>query len=450
MPGPSEPPAPVEPYAFSTSPEPAALEALLRAEIRQAGPLSFARFMELALYHPHLGYYAGGGAGREPVGWAGDFVTSGDLSPLWGWAIARQLQQMWELLGRPTSFEVVEPGAGRGLLAASVWRYALALDPAWAAALRYTLLDRAPAGSALRAARERRLAAELAAIPVPEGGVRWLDHLAAATEGGARAITGCIVSNELVDALPVHVVEVRGGQLYEVYVTLADDTANSGRAGRAGAGPGAALVEALGPPSSARVAAYLDRYGVPWRGYPEGWRAEVGLAAEDWIEAVAAALGRGFVLTIDYGATARRLYTRARRRGTLLGYARHRVSAQPLTAPGAQDLTAHVNFSALARAGRAQGLRVAGLTTQAALLEALGVRAEVEALSARYFPHADSARSTDRGQAEYLRRASLRAAVASLLDPQGLGGFHVLVQRRGVRGPGRALLGLASASGVRV
>jgi SAM-dependent MidA family methyltransferase len=409
------------------------LEEFIREEIRRAGPLTFARYMELALYHPTLGYYAGGGGGREPIGWAGDFFTSGDVSPLWGWAIARQLHQMWELMGRPARFDVVEPGGGRGLLAASVWRYAVALDEDWAAALRYTLLDRAPADSPLRAARQLRLDEELARIPAPTDGVRWLGDLTAVTGGRERAITGCVVSNELVDALPVHVVEKRDGALVEIYVAFAPD--------------GERLVEWLDAPSSERVAGYLDRYGVHWRDYPDGWRAEVCLAAEDWMGEVAEALGRGFILTVDYGDTARRLYTRDRRRGTLIGYARHQLSERPLANPGAQDITAHVNFTALARAGREHGLRVVGLTTQAALLTALGVREEAEALAARLFPHADSERHTDRGQAEYLRRATLRNAVATLLNPHGLGGFRVLIQQRGVSGAGRALLGLASGNG---
>ncbi len=410
----------------------AQLDEIIREEIRRAGPLTFARYMELALYHPTLGYYAGGGVGREPVGWTGDFFTSGDVSPLWGWAIARQLHQMWELMDRPARFDVVEPGAGRGLLAASVWRYAVALDADWAAALRYTLLDRAPAEAPLRVARQRRLAEELARIPAPVDGVRWLGSLAEVTGRRERAVSGCVVSNELVDALPVHVVEKRDGALAEIYVALAQD--------------GERLVERLGALSLERVAGYLDRYKIPWRGYHDGWRAEVCLAAEDWMGEVAAALGRGFVLTIDYGDTARRLYTRDRRRGTLTGYARHQLSERPLADPGAQDITAHVNFTALARAGRAGGLRVAGLTTQAAMLTALGVREEAEALAARLFPHAESERHTDRGQAEYLRRAALRNAVATLLNPHGLGGFRALIQRRDVAGPGRALSGLARAN----
>ncbi|HEX6123370.1 MAG TPA: SAM-dependent methyltransferase, partial [Ktedonobacterales bacterium] len=181
------------------------LERLIGAEIARGGPITFARFMELALYHPQLGYYAGGGAGREPLGWSGDYVTSGDVHPLWGWALARQLHQMWELLGCPTPFAVLEPGAGRGLLALEVWRYALERAPDWAAALRYTLADRAPAASPLRAARERRLLAALAALGAPPERTRWV--AAPADAVAERALVGCVVSNELVDALPVHLVE---------------------------------------------------------------------------------------------------------------------------------------------------------------------------------------------------------------------------------------------------
>ena len=101
---------------------------IIREEIGARGPMTFARYMELALYHPALGYYAGGAEGREPLGWSGDYFTSGDVSPLWGWAMARRLRQMWETLGRPDPFTVVEPGGGRGLLARDVWRYALSED----------------------------------------------------------------------------------------------------------------------------------------------------------------------------------------------------------------------------------------------------------------------------------------------------------------------------------
>jgi SAM-dependent MidA family methyltransferase len=397
------------------------LETIIRDEIAREGPLPFARYMALALYHPTLGYYSGGGQGREPVGWAGDYITSGDLHPLWGWCIARQLQQMWELLGCPRDFDVIEMGAGRGLLAREVWRYALTRAPQLAAALRYTLVDRAT-GTALHAARAARLASALADLGAPTGAVRWSEALP------ATPVIGCVVANELVDALPVHVVEARGGTLRELFVTV--DPA-SGQ-----------LAAVAGSPSSPEVAGYLDSFHVPWRTFPDGWRAEICLAATPWMRQVAASLARGFALTLDYGDTARRLYTPERWRGTLAVYRQHHFDDRALVQPGRQDITAHVNFSALVQSGRAAGLRLAGITTQAAFLLGLGIRDELEALAASRYPFADSERHTDRGQADYLRRASLRNAVGILLDPRGLGGFRVLVQQRGVPGAGKRLLGL--------
>jgi SAM-dependent MidA family methyltransferase len=318
---------------------------------------------------------------------------------------------MWRALGQPARFEIVEPGAGRGLLAREVWRYAVEREPAWSETLRYTLVDRAPAGSPLRVAREERLRAELVAIaPTVAERTRWSDELPART-------VGSVMSNELADALPVHVLEKRGAALSEVYVTA--DAASGG------------FAETLGEPSSPEVAAYLDRYRVPWRGYPDGWRAEVCLAAERWMRSVAASVERGYALTIDYGDTARRLYTPERRHGTLATYSRHHFGDQALAQPGRRDLTAHVNFSALVLAGWEQGLRLEEMTTQAAFLERQGIRAEADALGRRLYPAAETERWTDRGQADLLRRKGLAGAVATLLNPHGLGGFRVLTQRRG-------------------
>jgi SAM-dependent MidA family methyltransferase len=414
------------------------LSQILADEIRRDGPITFARFMAVALYHPEFGYYAGGGAGREPVGWEGDYFTSGDLHPLWGESIARQLHQMWELLDRPARFDVVEPGAGRGLLARDVWGWALRHAPGWAAALRYTLADRAPKDTPLREAREQRLAAELARLSVPADATRWADDLDDALE--VDGIVGCVVSNELADALPVHLVVKQHDELQEIYV---DVDAATGR-----------FVERIGLPSSPAVADYLDEYRVPWRGCPDGWRAEICLEARAWMRRVAAGLRRGFTLTIDYGDTARRLYTPYRRRGTLAVYSQHQFAERPLAYlahPGAQDITAHVNFTTLIQTGRAHGLRLAGMTTQAAFLTALGLREQLAELSRPMGPAIvrggvleamGGMGALGDGQLDYLRRISQRNALAALLEPSGLGGFKVLMQQRGVPGAGRALVGL--------
>jgi SAM-dependent MidA family methyltransferase len=362
---------------------PSPLEAFIQARLRAAGALTFAEYMDLALYHARYGYYTAGGA---PVGWGGDFFTSPHLHPLFGVCLARQLAQFWEALKRPRPFVVVEEGAGQGVLARHVQAAARERWPELAQALEYHAVDVRPAYSAN----------ELAAR-----GLRLEPHI--------------ILSNELIDAFPVHVVEARGGRLLEVFVVEQDG----------------GLAERLGEPSSREVAEYLERFRVPWRAFGDGWRAEVNLRALAWMAETAQCLRRGgFVLTIDYGDTARCLYTRWRRRGTLLCYYRHSANEEPLLRPGQQDITAHVNFTALIEEGRRFGLRRTRFTTQRDLLLGLGMREEVEALRASQFAAADAARQSDQGQADLLRYYSLRNAVGVLLDPAGLGGFRVLVQRK--------------------
>lgn len=402
------------------------LETLIREEIAQRGPMSFACFMALALYHPTFGYYSGGGEGREPVGWSGDFFTSGDVHPLWGWCVARQLHEMWKLLDQPKRFHVIEPGAGRGLLASDVWAYALHDAPKWADALRYMLVERGPADSPLGTARRARLSAALTRLGAPEHATRWVSSVA---EIGASDAYGCVVANELVDALPVHIVQAHGGVLSEVYVGVA-----SGSSER--------LIERIGPLSRPELADYLDHFHIPWREYPDGWRAEICLEATTWMHEIAGIFASGFTLVIDYGDTARRLYTRDRRRGTLAAYREHQLVERPLAHPGRQDLTAHVNFSALIEAGRAAGLTLAGITSQRAFLEHLGIHAEAETRATQLYPFADSERHTDRGQTDHLRRSAFRTAVATLLQDGGLGGFRVLILHRGVPGARHRLAGL--------
>ncbi len=355
------------------------LEAIIRERIGAVGRISFAEYMDLALYHPQFGYYA---VGAPRVGWTGDFFTSAHLHPLFGACIARQLVQMWEALKRPAPFVVLEEGAGQGVLAGHIQTFAQERLPALAGALRYEAADVGRPG-----------------------------------ERAPGVAVHVILSNELIDAFPVHVVEARGGRLLEVYVVE--------REGR--------LAEHLDEPSLG-AEGYFERFGVRWRGFGDGWRAEINLRALDWMRATAARLARGgWVLTIDYGETARRLYTRARRRGTLLCYYRHRVNEEPLTRPGQQDITAHVNFSALMDEGRRVGLSRARFTTQRDFLLGWGIREEMEAWRARHFGAADAARYTDQGQADLLRAYSLRNAVHVLLDPAGLGGFKVLIQRKARR-----------------
>jgi SAM-dependent MidA family methyltransferase len=311
------------------------LLALLTAEIRAHGPIPFARFMDLALHHPEHGYYAAGGS---RIGEAGDFITASDLGPAFGRALARQIIEVDRVLGRPAVLDVLEHGAGRGYLARDVLD-ALALD---ARELReriaYTLVDRS---RGMREAQER---------VVPEA--RVLSPAEA-----PRRCTGCVLAVELFDALPVHRLRRRDGRLLEVYVDL-------DRAGK--------LVESEGEPTP-EAEAWAERYGAAAE---SGSEAEACPAALDLLDAFDRELERGIVFVIDYGEEAPKLYAPARRAGTLLAYFRHTTNVSFLERVGRQDLTAHVNFSALEDRARELGLRVLGRTTQDRFLVANGILEE--------------------------------------------------------------------------
>jgi SAM-dependent MidA family methyltransferase len=238
-------------------------------------------------------------------------------------------------------------------------------------------------------------------------------ELEEAAPGGSIS-PSVILSNELVDAFPVHIVEKRQEQLYEVYVGEAKE--KNGQ-----------LYELLDEPSSPQVAAYLDRFRVPWHSFPDGWRAEINLDALRWIERCARVLRRGYLLTIDYGAKARELYTRNRPRGTLLCYYRHQANERPLVHPGEQDITAHVNFSALIDEGRRQGLHLQTFTTQRQWLIDMGIQDELARIRERDFAIIDTDRASDRGQIALFEWYNLRQRVEALTDPAGMGNFKVLI-----------------------
>lgn len=356
------------------------LQQLIIERIERDGPLTFADYMRVALYEPDYGYYMSGAA---RVGWEGDYFTSSDVSVLFAHCLGRQLAQWWEKLNRPEPFIVLEQGAGRGNLAEAVRAWAMQDAPGLAAALDYRAAD-------IRQGQD-------------------------AIEGTAPAQRAAVVlSNELVDAFPVHVVEARGAKLYEVYVTTQD--------GR--------LCEIVSEPSTPELAAYLERFRVPWAAFGDGWRAEINLDALRWLHSTAQLIRRGYILTIDYGDKAKDLYTPQRPRGTLRGYWRHRLSYNQLAHPGEQDITAHVNFSALIDEGRQLGLRLHRFTTQRDWLKGLDIDEEVEQRRASEFAAADSERATDRGQIALLKWYDLRNRLAALTDPSGMGNFKVLVLRR--------------------
>ncbi len=377
--------------------EPATENALLREailrRIDETGGITFREFMELALYHPVHGYYVT----REPMGRRGDYLTSPEVHPLFGALVGRQLRELWEVMGRPARFDVIEYGPGTGLLARDILRWASTQDAAFTAAIRYVLIE---TSDTLRE-RQRRT---LAALGLPEGAASWADAL-------PEGIEGCVLNNEFLDALPVHRVTVREGRLLEVYVVR----------------DGGGFAEALRPPSTPEIEAYFDRLGLR---PGEGCGAEVNLAAVRWMRDVARALRRGFVLTFDYGYPAEELYAPWRTQGTLLCFYRHNPSTDPYARIGRQDITASVDFTTLMRTGEEEGLTTLGFTTQARFLAALGIGEAIERVQ----------REDPSALEEYYAR---RRAVTELLDPAGLGRIRVLAQGRDVGTP--RLSGFAEA-----
>jgi len=345
------------------------------------GRITFAAFMDLALYHPEYGYYR---TGPVRVSRAGDFITAPEAHPIFGQVLALQLAEMWRRLDRPALFTLREYGAGAGTLALDVLEALRASGAPLAGAIRYEPVEINPTRHA-----ELTRGFETAG----------LRHHLVRPEPGEQ-IVGCVLANEFVDALPVHRVEVRDGELREIYVTWRDGW----------------FADEPGPLSTPEIAERLRREGVT---LVEGQRAEVSLGVRGWIDEVAAALRRGYVLMLDYGYPTAELYGRERAAGTLKAYYRHGVHQDPYRAVGEQDLTAHVDFSALRDAAEERGLLTLGLTTQADFLAGAGIGALLVALQRRPGVTAD----------EY---QAARAAVMHLIDPGGMGRFRVLVLGAGV------------------
>lgn len=364
----------------------------IRGEIETRGPMTFARFMELALYDPDAGYYTRSAVATEAAaqgpGRGGDFLTAPESHPIFGEAVAAHLEAVWDALDRPSRFVVREHGAGTGALAAGILGGLRRSESPLGGAIRYQPIEAAPAR--LEALR-RRLAAE------------GLDGPLEPPSDQPQA--GVILANELLDALPVHRVEGgAGGQLLERFVDVAPDGA-----------PDGSLHEITAAPSTPAIASRLAAEGITLR---QGQVAEVCLALDGWVEGAAATLERGELLLIDYGHPATALYA-PDRGSTLRAYHLHRVHADPFVGIGRQDLTSHVNLTAVERAAASAGLETTGNTTQARFLADLGIG---ELLVARQRDDATTL-------ASYLEAKS---AVVRMLDPRATGAFAVLGFGRGL------------------
>jgi SAM-dependent MidA family methyltransferase len=360
----------------------AVLEEQVRSEIASSGPLTFARFVEIAQYDPERGYYR---AGEARPGRAGDFLTAPEAHPIFGRALSRQVHEIWQRLGEPSPFVVREHGAGTGALANALLDGLAADDSGLARAVRYRVVEVDPR-------RLDELAARLAT-----GG--WTGALEA-DDGGP--ISGVVVANEVLDALPFHRVVGRGGRLREVFVGLD----SSGR-----------LADVEGDPTTPALAARLDDEGIR---LVDGQAAEVCLAVDAWMAEAAAGLARGLLVLIDYGYPAAELYDPRRRpHGTLAAYVRHTVHDDPYGHVGRQDLTAHVDVTAVERAALRAGLAVLGVTTQGEFLASLDAGGLLVALGA----------NPATTVADYLEA---RSALARMIDPAAMGRFRVILLGRGL------------------
>jgi SAM-dependent MidA family methyltransferase len=352
-----------------------ALRQKIAQEIQLRGPIPFSRYMEMFLYDPEFGYYS---RNAEQFGKSGDFYTSSDVHAVFGRLLARQFDEMWRALGSPENIVVKELGPGRALFAQDVLDWSEKKFPEFFCALRYVLDERSPA-------LQQRIAGTLR------------PHL----ESGKAALSNAVVSaptivfaNEFFDAIPVEILGSEGSLRVDV------------RDGR--------FVETWAPPSAEELE-FLDRYSI----HPNpGERVEVSLQSHARMYAAAADVQLGFMVVIDYGYT-REEQLAGRHRGTLKAIRQHSVSGNAYEAPGEQDITADVNFTALAAAAENQGMRAQKLITQSQFLLGIGEANEF----------ADAFEDCRLPQ----ERAKVALQLKHLVTPAGMGeSFHVLVASKGI------------------
>lgn len=347
--------------------------------------ITFAEYMDIVLYHPNHGYYSQEAAN---IGKRGDFFTSVHLGSDFGEMLAIQFIQMWDILGKPAPFTLVEMGAGQGYLAVDILNYLQIHHSDLFSVLKYTIIEKSPL---LKQVQQEKL---------QDFSVYWCNL----EEIENNSVVGCFFSNELVDALPVHQFVVETRQLKEVYVG-ASESKNT-------------FVEVIDEPSTPKLSEYFDLIEIDISNYPTEYRSEINLASLDWLTQVASKLQTGYIVTIDYGYLAHRYYNPRRNQGTLQCYYQHRRHNNPYINIGRQDITTHVDFTALERWGEKCGLTKVGFTQQGLFLMALGIGERIATLS-----------QSNLSVSDMLRR---RDSLHQLIDPMGLGDFGVLIQTKGL------------------
>lgn len=350
-------------------------------KIRAEGPMTFEEFMEMALYDPDYGYYV---SGKTRIGRGGDYYTSPHLHKIFGALIGKQIKEMWDLMGRPRDFKIIELAPGAGFLCADILNSLKGSD--FFESLEYFLVER----TAGQREKQKNLLAEFS------DRVKWFSSL---TE--IDPIGGCILSNELLDAFPVHLVRMED-ELKEIYVGI----------------DGSHFAMKPGPLSSEVIRKYFGEFS---DGLERGYETEANTRIRGWLKEVHAAIEKGFVLTIDYGYSGRDYYSEDRNRGTLLCYHGHQANENPLQNVGEQDITAHVNFSSVKKWGEEIGLEAVGFCGQGAFLVSLGIEEEIQKLTA--------------DKENYIFDI---AKIKRLVLPQGMGESHMVMAQ--YKGEGRPSL----------
>jgi SAM-dependent MidA family methyltransferase len=412
------------------------LRHIIEQEIHEHGPIPFSRYMELCLYHPELGYYS---RNAEQFGKAGDFYTSSDVHAVFGRLLARQFEEMWRALGSPVEIEILELGPGRGLFAQDVLAWSEKKFPEFFHALHYSLAEQSPklrdrlrsvlarfmesgrassvSGNAAEKHLHRRLkpwfsdASEGTAGAVPsrngtfyamtdqtgEGATSVLSANAMEERALAPETPVIVFANEFFDALPVEILSSQGA----LRISAEDNR----------------FIETW-VPASAEELEFLDRYGV----HPEGTEhIEIPLLANRYMARLAASVRMGIIIAVDYGYT-RLEQLAGRHRGTLMSYRQHSVIPNPYEAPGEQDLTSHVNFTALSAAAEENGMQAQPLLTQSQFLMGIGESNQF----------ADAFEDCRLPQ----ERAKVALQLKHLVTPAGMGeSFHALVATKGIAPP---------------
>lgn len=343
--------------------------------------MTFEHFMSMALYDPEFGYY-----NTEPgkIGRTGDFYTSPHLHPVFGAIMGRQIFEMWDLTGRPDNFRILEMGGGAGYFCKdlldslrSVHKFA-----DFFRALKYTIIERSPA---LRNKQQGLLS----------GFSDKIEWHSALSECGS--ITGCIFSNELLDAFPVHLVRMEDS-LREIYLDFDKEKG---------------FIEIAGDLSNEEILPYFRDFSIEIR---KGYTTEVNLGIRDWLREIDEVLDKGFIFTIDYGYPAWEYYSEERDRGTILCYHKHQINENPYQNIGEQDITAHVNYTALKKWGEDIGIKTAGFCGQGVFMVSLGIDEDIKKIA--------------EGPEDFVFEI---ARIKKLILPQGMGESHkVMVQYKGV------------------